>query len=142
MSNIPATNVPGFRAQATTVVSKVHSTLADAEKRAALAADVHKHAAELTTITKEHLTDAEKRSQLLAYAKTFASQALAAAKDPAQRQALLDKVTATAHTVQEAINDPAKRKEVHDELAAVTYKLLVLPLTDEDHDDAAPTPQK
>jgi len=29
------------------------------------------------------------------------------------------------------MKEPAKRQEIHDELAAVTYKLLVLPLTDE-----------
>eukprot|EP00775_Hariotina_reticulata_P009491 gene9491-9654_t len=98
-----SSNVPSLKEQAATVVSKVHNTLKDAEKRAALASEVHKHVTELTVFTKEQLTDAEKRNQLLAYAKSFASQALAAAKDPAQRQALLDKVTATAHTVQEAI---------------------------------------
>jgi hypothetical protein len=29
------------------------------------------------------------------------------------------------------MKEPAKRQEIHDELAAVTYKLLVLPLTEE-----------
>ncbi|KAF6251443.1 hypothetical protein COO60DRAFT_1628939 [Scenedesmus sp. NREL 46B-D3] len=71
----------------------------------------------------------EKRSKLLDYAKNFAGQAVAAAKpmldDPAQRQALLDKVNQTSATLLECIKDPTRRQEVHDQLAAVTHKLLV-----------------
>ncbi|WIA24001.1 hypothetical protein OEZ85_013627 [Tetradesmus obliquus] len=131
-----AEGVPGFREQAKMAAGHVQATLTDKERRDAVAGDVTKHATELAALAKSHLAEPEKRSKLLEYARGFASQAVMAAKDPAQRQALLDKdpaqrqalldkVNYTSATLFECIKDPAKRQEVHDQLAAVTHKLLI-----------------
>lgn len=121
----PPSGTPGFRAQAGIALSSAQATLTDKEKREALAAEVSKHATELAALAKQNLADAEKRSQLLDWAKGFAAQAVTAAKDAEQRSALLEKVKATAATLQQVVQDPAKRQEVHDTLAATTYKLMV-----------------
>jgi hypothetical protein len=127
-SNTPNESVPGFRAQAATaggnIANYVQTTVKDPAARDALIADVRKHIEEMASVTKEHMTDAEKRSALLDYAKGFANQAVTAAKDPNTRASLLDKLKATVAVAQEAIKDPAKRQEIHDNLAATTHKLL------------------
>jgi RecB family exonuclease len=120
--------VPGLRKQAfeagSFVSQYVTTTVKDPAAREALLAEVKKHFDEMSKLTAEHVTDAEKRAKLLDYAKGFANQAVTAAKDPNTRASLLDKLKATVAVAQEAIKDPAKRQEIHDNLAATTHKLL------------------
>jgi len=127
-SDKPSTEVPGLRKQAVDaggfVAQYVTSTVKDPAVRDALLAEVKKHFEEMAALTKDHVTDAEKRAKLLEYAKGFANQAVTAAKDPNTRASLLDKLKATVAIAQEAIKDPAKRQEIHDNLAATTHKLL------------------
>jgi hypothetical protein len=106
------------------VANYVTTTVKDPAARDALLAEVKKHFEEVTALTKEHVTDAEKRAKLMEMAKGFANQAVVVAKDPNTRASLLDKLKATVAVAQEAIKDPAKRQEIHDTLAATTHKLL------------------